>query len=69
MSKYIILPDVTCDLSKELRDYFGLEDYIMGYVQINGNITIEFMKSIESTKYTQQEFNEIETLPFIPNTP
>ena len=36
MSKYIILPDVTCDLSKELREYFGLEDYIMGYVQING---------------------------------
>ena len=35
MSKYIIIPDVTCDLSKELRDYFGLEDYIMGYVQIN----------------------------------
>ena len=27
MSKYIILPDVTCDLSKELREYFGLEDY------------------------------------------
>lgn len=37
MSKYIIIPDVTCDLSKEIRDYFGLEDYIMGYVQINGN--------------------------------
>ena len=37
MSKYIILPDVTCDLSKDLRDYFGLEDYFMGYVQINGN--------------------------------
>ena len=36
MSKYIILPDVTCDLSKEMRDYFGLEDYLMGYVTING---------------------------------
>lgn len=36
MEKYIILPDVTCDLSKELREYFGLEDYLMGYVQYNG---------------------------------
>ena len=30
-----IISDSTCDLSKELRDYFWLEDYIMGYVQIN----------------------------------
>ena len=37
MEKYIIIPDVTCDLSKELREYFGLEEYLMGYVQINGN--------------------------------
>lgn len=36
MSKFIIIPDVTCDLSNELREYFGLKDYIMGYVQING---------------------------------
>ena len=36
MKKYIIIPDITCDLSKEIRDYFGLEEYIMGYVHING---------------------------------
>ena len=35
MSKFVILPDVTCDLSKEIRDYFGLNDYIQGYVHIN----------------------------------
>lgn len=35
MKKFIILPDLTCDLSKEIRDYFGLEDYIKGYVHIN----------------------------------
>ena len=35
MKKLIILPDVTCDLSKELRDMVGLEDYIRGYVHIN----------------------------------
>ena len=35
MDKYIILPDITCDLSAELREFFGLQDYILGYVQIN----------------------------------
>ncbi len=34
MEKYIILPDVTCDLSKEVRDFFGLTDYVKGYVHI-----------------------------------
>ena len=42
MGKYIILPDVTCDLGEELRKYFGVEDYLPGYVQINN-------KSIRTT--------------------
>lgn len=35
MKKYIILPDLTCDLSQEIRDTFGLQDYVSGYVHIN----------------------------------
>ncbi len=35
MRKIVILPDVTCDLSAELREYFGLADYIQGYVHID----------------------------------
>ena len=35
MKKLIILPDVTCDLSQELRDLCRLKDYIRGYVHIN----------------------------------
>ncbi len=31
----MIIPDVTCDLSKEIREYFGLEEYVSGYVHIN----------------------------------
>lgn len=34
MQKYIILPDVTCDLSTEMQEYFGLQDYIRGHVHI-----------------------------------
>ena len=35
MKKFIILPDITCDLSEQIRDFFGLEDYIRGHVRIN----------------------------------
>ena len=35
MEKFIILPDVTCDMSQEIREHFNLEDYIQGYVHIN----------------------------------
>lgn len=35
MKSYVILPDVTCDLSEEIRNYFGLSDYIHGYTHIN----------------------------------
>ena len=61
MGKFIILPDVTCDLSYELRERFGVKDYIPGYVQINGenltttldwqNISREnFYKTLENKK-------------------
>ena len=35
MEKFVILPDVTCDLSEEIRAAFGLEDYIQGYVHFS----------------------------------
>lgn len=35
MEKYVILPDVTCDLSEQIREEFGINDYIQGYVQFS----------------------------------
>ena len=35
MKKFIILPDVTCDLCEEITTKFGLEDYIQGYVHFS----------------------------------
>lgn len=35
MKNYVIIPDVTCDLSEEIRNYFKLDDYIPGYTHIN----------------------------------
>ena len=35
MKPYVILPDVTCDLSPEMRSFFGLNDYIRGHAYID----------------------------------
>lgn len=35
MEKYIILADVTCDLSQQIRDQFGVRDYIKGHIQFS----------------------------------
>ena len=53
MKKYIIIPDITCDLSKEMRDYFGLEEYIMGYVHINGK---SIQTRLDWENISQKEF-------------
>lgn len=63
MDKYIILPDITCDLSSEMRRRFGLIDYVRGWVHINDNAlqtTLdwegisrrEFYRTLESKKNT-----------------
>lgn len=41
MSKYIILADVTCDLSAEIRKEFGVEDYIAGHVHFSDDRDIK----------------------------
>lgn len=35
MEKYVILADVTCDISGEIREYFKIEDYVEGHVHIS----------------------------------
>lgn len=35
MERYIILADVSCDISEEIRGYFGVSDYIEGHVHIS----------------------------------
>ena len=35
MKKFVVLPDVTCDLSEEIRNQFELKDYIKGHVHID----------------------------------
>lgn len=35
MEKFIILSDVSCDLSEEIREYCGAEDYMRGHVHFS----------------------------------
>ena len=63
MGSYVIIPDVTCDLSEEVREKFGITDYMHGYTHING-VSVktvldwseisreEFYKTLESKKNT-----------------
>ncbi|MBE5754070.1 MAG: DegV family protein [Clostridiales bacterium] len=53
MRKYVILPDVTCDLNEEIRSYFGIEDYIPGYVNINGK---EYVTTLDWKHISREEF-------------
>ena len=53
MKKYVILADLTCDLSEELRQYFAVEDYIPGYVNINGK---ELKTYLDWSQITREEF-------------
>ena len=54
MSKYIILTDVTCDMSKELRDFFGIEDYIRGHVHFSDGR--DFVTSLDWENISRDEF-------------
>ena len=53
MKDFVILPDVTCDLSQEIRDYFGLTDYIQGHVHINDD---SIRTSLDWTNITRDKF-------------
>lgn len=53
MEKFIILPDVTCDLSEELRKEYGLVDYVNGYVHIN---TRSIVTTLDWSNISRNEF-------------
>lgn len=54
MKKFIILPDVTCDLSEEIRKTFGLEDYIEGYVHFSDGRDLK--TTLDWSKISREEF-------------
>ncbi len=70
--KFVILADVACDLSAEIREYIGMEDYLSGHFQLSDGR--EFMSHLEWDHMSCDEFykflgdrkNNITTAPLSP---
>lgn len=54
MEKFVILADVTCDMSQEIRDYFGVTDYIRGYVHFSDGR--DFKTSLDWDTISREDF-------------
>ena len=54
MEKYIILTDVTCDLSGEIRAEFGMEDYIRGHIHFSDGR--DFATTLDWSNISHEEF-------------
>lgn len=54
MNPFVILADVTCDLCKEVREYFGIEDYIKGHVHFSDGL--DFQTELNWTPISRTDF-------------
>ncbi len=53
MKDFVILADLTCDLSRELRKDFGVTDYLPGHITIDGQ---EMMTQLDWDLISREEF-------------
>ncbi len=69
MNKFIILPDVTCDLSDETREKFNLKDYIPSHIILpdgserTGKLKWDWITSTEFYKAIKKKNNGYSTSP------
>lgn len=54
MEKFIILADITCDISQEIRDFVGMEEYIKGYVSFSDGR--DFKTTLDWNLISREEF-------------
>ena len=54
MKKYIILADVTCDLSAQIRQQFGIADYIQGHIHFSDDR--DFHTTLDWSNISREEF-------------
>lgn len=54
MEKFIILADVTCDLSEEIRKEFGMDTYIPGHVSFSDGR--DLVTTLDWTNISREEF-------------
>lgn len=57
MEKFVILADVTCDLSQEMRDFCGMEDYVNAHLTINADGTEkDYLTKLDWSDISCEEF-------------
>ena len=54
MEKYIILSDVTTDLSQEIRDYFNMPEYIKGHIHFSDGR--DFQTTLDWSNISRKDF-------------
>ena len=54
MSKFVILADVTCDLSEAIRKQFGIDDYIQGHIHFSDGR--DFKTTLNWSNISREEF-------------
>lgn len=54
MSKYVILADVTCDLSAEIRKKFDIDDYIQGHIHFSDGR--DFKTTLDWSNISREDF-------------
>lgn len=52
--RYVILADVTCDLSQEIRDRIGMKDYIPGHVHFDDGR--DFPTTLDWSRISREDF-------------
>ena len=54
MTDFIILPECTCDLSKEIREEIGLNSYIPGHVHFSDGR--DFQTTLDWSNISREEY-------------
>ena len=54
MKKFIILTDATSDMSQEIREHFGVKDYVPGYVHFSDGR--DFKTSLDWSSISREDF-------------
>lgn len=57
MDRFVILADITCDLSAEVREFVGMEDYVRGHVTITEDgVSKDYVTTLDWTQIPRDEF-------------
>lgn len=63
MSDFVIIPDTSCDLSKELRERFGIKDYLKGIIYYpdghSESLDLDWKKMTDDEYYTSMKGRKV----------